>query len=195
MSTGNPKDKNLYVFWDNSNIWLVGRNVCKKRSPEVDSKSFRIKFSGLLEYVRQGRTIKFAYVCGSVPPVTDDVWKRFQELGVIVEKQERGKESGKEIAVDQAIQGRISNTILDVEPPGVVVLLTGDGNENEMGESFIKSLQRARKHSWEIEVFSWNDGCSKRLLEYARQNGRYQPLDSFYDEITFIQAHRFRLGA
>ncbi len=34
----------LSLFWDNSNIWLVGRGVCHQREPG-DESAFRIHFA------------------------------------------------------------------------------------------------------------------------------------------------------
>ncbi len=90
------------IFWDNSNIWLVGRNsVCAKREP-TDIKEFRIHLANLFNFVRQERTIDYAFVAGSVPPKSDALWKRFRALNIKVETQERGIGGG-EIAVDEAI--------------------------------------------------------------------------------------------
>ena len=61
------------IFWDNSNIWLVGRSVCAKREPG-DEQAFRIHFSHLFEFVRNGRTVDSAFVGGSIPPNNDPLW-------------------------------------------------------------------------------------------------------------------------
>ena len=56
----------LHIFWDNSNIWLVGRKVCQVKEPG-DEAAFRIHFSHLFDFVRDSRTVEFAFVAGSVP--------------------------------------------------------------------------------------------------------------------------------
>ncbi|MEO1299644.1 MAG: hypothetical protein AAFW75_28495 [Cyanobacteria bacterium J06636_16] len=86
---------NTSVFWDNSNIWLVGRNVCAQREPG-DEQAFRIHFAYMLDFVCNGQTVDFAFVGGSIPPNNDPLWKRFETLGINVEKQECGQETGGE---------------------------------------------------------------------------------------------------
>ena len=107
----------LHIFWDNSNIWLVGRNVCSQKEPG-DEYSFRIHFSRLLDFVRNGRHIDFAYVAGSIPPHSDPLWQRFEDVGIKVKTQERGEYTGTEIAVDEIIQLEMANRVLDVSTPG-----------------------------------------------------------------------------
>ena len=114
------------------------------------------------------------------------LWDKFKELGVDVEHQERGANSGGEIAVDEAIQLSMANRILDEEKPGTIVLLTGDGNGYNEGKGFIKQLERAKKHGWEIEVVSWDKGCNRHLRHFAESNGVYRPLEPAYMKVSFI---------
>jgi hypothetical protein len=183
------KSMALNVFWDNSNIWLVGRNVCHQREPG-DEGGFRIHFSNMLDFVLNGRDLDYAFVGGSVPPQSDPLWKRFDDLGVVVDKQERGEGSGGEIAVDEIIQLAMANRVLD-EQPATMVLLTGDGSGYSDGKGFIKQLERAHNHQWEIEVVSWDAGCNRYLRHFAQQHGAYRSLEPVYDGVTFINNKRW----
>jgi hypothetical protein len=181
------------LFWDNSNIWLVGRNgVCAKREP-ADVAGFRIHFANLFNYVRQSRTIEYAFVAGSVPPEMDDLWKRFRALKLKVETQERGKAGG-EIAVDEAIQLAMANRLLDIPKPETINLLTGDGAGYGQGRGFITSLERAVKHKCPIEVVSWDAGVNRYLKKFAQATGSYIALEPGYERITFINNKRWALA-
>jgi len=59
----------LNMFWDNSNIWLVGRKVCSSNEPGHED-SFRVH-PKLFEYVRNNRQVSYAFVGGSIPPNKD----------------------------------------------------------------------------------------------------------------------------
>lgn len=180
------------LFWDNSNIWLVGRNaVCKKREP-ADLNHFRIHFANLFNFVLQGRKIDYAFVAGSIPPHTDALWKRFSALKIKVEKQERGIGGG-EIAVDEAIQLAMANRLLDAPKPEQFILLTGDGAGYTQGKGFITCLERAVKHKFPIEVVSWDAGVNPRLKKFAQTNGSYVSLEPGYDQVTFINNKRWAL--
>lgn len=179
----------LNIFWDNSNIWLVGRNVCKVREPGHEN-DFRVHFSKLFDFVTDGRQVNYAFVGGSIPPNSDPLWQRFENLGIAIDKQERAATGG-EVAVDEVIQLQMANRVLDVTPPETIVLLTGDGSGYTDGKGFIKQMERAKKHGWGIEVISWDDGCNRHLKEYAQANGRYRSLESAYNKVTFINNHRW----
>ncbi|WP_320151124.1 NYN domain-containing protein [uncultured Tolumonas sp.] len=180
----------LNVFWDNSNIWLVGRKVCEINEPG-DEALFRIHFAHLFDFVVNDRNVDFAYLGGSIPPNNDDLWQRFRDLGVVVAQQERGAQSGGEIAVDEAIQLAIADRILDADEPGTIVLLTGDGNGYSEGKGFIKKLEQAIKHGWEIEVVSWDAGCNRYLRTFAEEKGVYRSLEPAYSRVSFISNKRW----
>lgn len=179
----------LNIFLDNSNIWLVGRNVCTEKEPGHET-AFRIHFAKLFDFVRNNRPVNFAYVGGSVPPNNDDLWRRLEAQGAAVEKQERAA-SGGEVAVDEAIQLQMANRILDAQVPETMVLLTGDGSGYSDGKGFIKQLERALKFGWKIEVVSWDAGCNRYLKTFAEENGCYRPLEAAYENITFLNNVRW----
>jgi hypothetical protein len=179
----------LNVFWDNSNIWLVGRNVCHANEPSHEN-SFRIHFLKLFEFARDNRPVSYAFVGGSIPPNNDPLWQRFVDLGALLEKQERAVGGG-EVAVDEVIQLHMANRVLDVAPPQTLLLLTGDGSGYNDGKGFIKQLERARNHGWNIEVVSWDIGCNRHLKAFAQANGIYRPLEPAYNNVTFINNVRW----
>jgi hypothetical protein len=179
----------LSVFWDNSNIWLVGQGVCRKKEPG-DEMAFRIHFANLLDFVLDKRKSDYAFVCGSIPPPSESLWERFKNLGIKVQIQERGEGTGREVAVDEVIQLDMANRVLDEKTPGTMVLLTGDGSGYNDGKGFLKQLERAHTHGWKIEVVSWDAGCNGNLKKFAQKNGVYRPLEPAYDHVTFINNKR-----
>lgn len=180
----------LNLFWDNSNIWLVGRKVCEHRELG-DENGFRIHFARLLDFARDNRAVDYAFVGGSIPPNNDPLWHRFHALGIDVVTQERGEASHREIAVDEIIQLQMANRILDAPAPGTMLLLTGDGSGYTDGRGFIRQLERAQRHGWHIEVVSWDAGCNRHLKHFAQQHGAYRPLEPFYEKVTFINNKRW----
>lgn len=184
--------KNVNLYWDNSNIWLVGQGVCAQKEPH-DVHDFRIHFENLFEFVRNNRNISYAYVAGSIPPQTSALWQRFSNLGIEVETQERGAIGGGEVAIDEIIQLKMANRLLDLNEPETMVLLTGDGAGYSDGKGFIAQLERALKRGWRIEVVSWDIGCNRYLKSFAKTNGIYTPLESAYEKITFINDKRWAM--
>ena len=104
--------------------------------------------------------------------------------------QERAGGGG-EVAVDEIIQLQMANRILDVNPPETIVLLTGDGSGYADDKGFIKQLERAHKHGWNIEVVSWDLGCNRYLKKFAQGHGVYHALEPAYNDVTFINNKRW----
>ena len=177
------------IFWDNSYIWLVGKNVCAQKEKGLEAL-FRIHFANRFEFCRQKWQVSYAFLAGSVPPATDELWSRISELGIQIITQERGKYQNNEVAVDEIIQLKMANRILDYEPPETIYLLTGDGQGHNQGIEFIPQLERAVKRNWKIEVISWGIGCNKALREFASSNGVFRELEPVYENVTFIEDYR-----
>src|SRR5882672_6607949 len=118
--------RDAFIFWDNSNIFISAKTVASEREGASASYEVRIQFDSLLNLAAAGRKIAYAIAVGSVPPQLRHVWNRLAQSGVKVELFERGSDSGKEQAVDQALQVHMLRTGFDNNGhPGVAVVLTG----------------------------------------------------------------------
>lgn len=179
----------VHVLWDNSNIFVSGRSVCDKL--ERKPGGFRIHFEHLIDLAADSRPIEQVFCVGSVPPPTDSVWGHIEKLtGKKPELYERGAASGKEQAVDQALQTRMLRLGYDYDPPETIVLLSGDGSGFEEGIGFFSDIMRLHKFGWNVEVLSWRDHCKKPMREWAEQNALFVPLDDFYSSVTFLERLR-----
>lgn len=180
----------VHIVWDNSNIFLSGRSACDKL--EHKGSDFRINFEHLIDLAADGRPIEQVFCVGSVPPPTDSVWGHIKRLtGKKPELYERGASSGKEQAVDQALQTRMLRLGYDYDPPETLVLLSGDGKGFEEGVGFFSDIKRLHKIGWRIEVLSWADSCKKEMRAWAEDHALFVPLDTFYSSITFLEKLRW----
>ncbi|GAB3878070.1 NYN domain-containing protein [Microbispora bryophytorum] len=185
-----PSDQ-VYLFWDNSNIFVPARYVANGRFKESSvDRGVRIQFDRLYDLARAGRQVEAAYCVGSVPPELDRVWERLRAVGVDVELFERGAHSHTEQAVDQALQVQMLRALNDVSPPCVAVLLTGDGAGYEQGFGFYADLERMYHRGWGVEVISWEATCSHAMKQWAQEVGVFIPLDNFYRQVTFVEGGR-----
>lgn len=184
-----PERSRVAIFWDNSNIFIPAKYVASRREGLYAERGIRVQFDSLLELARSGRHIVQAVCVGSVPPELATVWERLRRSGISVELYERGKQSGSEQGVDQCLQVHMLRAAVD-HPPATAVLLTGDGKGYDDGVGFHADLERLHNLGWGIEVLSWDAACAKRLKAWAGSVGVYQPLDDFYDSITFVEGLR-----
>ncbi len=181
----NPANQDVYVFWDNSNIYIPSQDIAAIREGALAPKEIRIQFDNLYHLAGASRPVTKAICVGSVPPEMEAVWEKLEASGVTVELFERGSDSGSEQGVDQCLQVHMLRALADAEKPAVAVLLTGDGAGYDSGAGFHADLERMHRKGWGIEVLSWDIACNKRLKAWAQANGVYVSLEGHYDEITF----------
>jgi hypothetical protein len=168
---------------------VSGRAVCDKL--EYKPGGFRINFRNLIDLAADGRPIEQVFCVGSVPPPTDSVWGHIEKLtGKKPELYERGAASGKEQAVDQALQTRMLRLGYDYDPPETIVLLSGDGSGFEEGIGFFSDVRRLHRIGWSIEVLSWQDSCKRVMKEWAEESALFVALDDFYSSVTFLEEKR-----
>ena len=178
--------KPVFVFWDNSNIFISAKTVAAEREGGDASYQIRIQFDNLLQLAIAERKLEFAIAVGSVPPPLRHVWNRLEAAGVQVVLFERGAMSSREQAVDQALQVHMLRKAFDYNGhPGIAVVLTGDGAGFLDGVGFHADLERMHRRGWGVEVLAWERTCNPRLKRWVEQIGVFVPLEDYYDSITF----------
>ena len=184
--------KKVFIFWDNSNIFIGAKDIAELREGYDARYQVRIDFGKLLSLAQGDREVELVVAVGSIPPELRHVWNRLEDVGVTVELYERGSQSEREQAVDQALQVHMLRTAFDYNgEPGTVVMLTGDGKGFMDGVGFHADLERMQRREWNIEVLAWEQSCNRRMKEWARNIGIYIPLENFYDNVTFTEeSHR-----
>ncbi len=177
----------VYIYWDNSNIFISSKTVSQEREGTYAERGIRIQFDNLYKLATANRNIAKACCIGSVPPDLQEVWDRIRSTGVNVETYERGKDSSKEQGLDQCLQVHMLRDIADNQEPQIVVLLTGDGQGYDDGVGFHADLERMARAGWGIEVIAWDRSCKKTLKEWAAKEGNYIKLEDYYDSVTYIK--------
>lgn len=179
------------LFWDNSNIFHSAQRAAEYKEGTFARNALRVQFEHLYKVAAGGRQVARAYCVGSVPPELDTVWKKLKTgTGLVPELYERGKASGKEQGIDQCLQVWMLRAMVDIAPPQVAVLLTGDGAGYDEGAGFHADLERMHRHGWGIEVVSWDVACARKLKTWATSVGCYVALEDFYESVTFLQDGR-----
>ena len=178
----------VFIYWDNSNIFISAQQVAAEREGGSARYRVRLHFHHLLELACASREIGNALAVGSIPPELRHVWNRLENEGITVQLMERGAIQGREQGVDQFIQVAMLRNGFDHNgDPGIAVMLTGDGSGFADGVGFQADLERMRLRGWRIEVLSWRHSCNRRMREWAETNGVFIALDDFYDSVTFLE--------
>ena len=178
----------VFIYWDNSNIFISARHVAAEREGGDARYRVRIDFRNLLALASAGRPVEHAVVVGSIPPELRHVWNRLEGEGVTVHLFERDATGGREQAVDRALQTAMLRDAYDhIGQPGIAVVITGDGRGFHDGVGFQADLDRMFSRGWKIEVISWRHSCNSRMRKWAERNGGFIALDDFYESVTFLE--------
>lgn len=183
-------ERPVSIFWDNSNVYVPTVDVAKEREGAIVGGALRIQFNNLYELARAGRQVIGGYCVGTTSFRNPRLEARLTAVGVGLEFFERGRDSGGEQAVDQALQVHMLRSLVDL-PPGVAVLLTGDGAGAGSGRGYLSDLQRMYRGGWNVEVISWSAACHRGLRAWAEEHGHFVALDDYYESVTFLEHLRF----
>jgi hypothetical protein len=90
-----------------------------------------------------------------------------------------------EQGVDEILQMKMMESVLDSLTPGTIVLATGDGAKAEYSGGFLKAVERALRNGWNVELVSWSQGTSSLykkaswLAQWEPEQFRFVELDVF----------------
>ena len=185
--------ENVFVYWDNSNIFHEAQRLAEERGEGPGARyRVRLHFENLLRLAHADRPVEKAIAAGSVPPEMRQLWNRMESRGMEVRLFDHGAAGrGEQEVPDRILQLQMAEDTLDYNgDPGIVVLLTGDGAGYHEGTGFHKALERMHKRGWRVEILSWAHATNQRMRAWAKEHSVFVPLDDFYGAITFMEPSR-----
>lgn len=178
----------LYVYVDNSNIWIEGQRIQAVRlglAPDIRTAlrdqvfaPWTYDFGRLYELAcPPGEQIGRSILYGSRPPDNDTIWQRARDADFQVEVFDRSIYTNKEKQVDVAL----STTMLEdsfnhmkADNSDIAVLVAGDGD-------FLPTIRSLQKRGIGIRVVSWAHAVSRELRDTAEE---FVELDPHFDHLT-----------
>jgi len=184
----------IHVFFDNSNIWGGAQSVRNMTEPGVPWPALRIYYKNLFALIEDGRSATTKVLAGSVPPSCAALWEYAKSEGYDTDLLRRVKKDDGSIVeqgVDEILHMKIANAVLDFAPPQTLVVATGDGNVSDFNTGFITQIERALKHGWDAEIWSWGESLAERKYKEleAQSDGKFtiRYLDRHYKSVTFVK--------
>jgi len=177
----------LFVYVDNSNVWIEGQRVKAVRSglatSHYDAQQRHIlapwhyDFGKLYDLAcppeaRVGRSILF----GSRPPANDSLWQKARDNGFDVEVFDRNA-SNKEKQVDISLSTTMmedSFQFMQRDRRDVAVLVAGDGD-------FVPTVRSLQRRGLGVRVVFWRHGVSSELRAAADE---FVELDPHFDALS-----------
>lgn len=180
------------IYVDNSNIYIGGRKAAKMH--KEDPNNLRIAFDHFLFLITHGH-LQFDEMvwAGSGLSEHEEIFKSITDKGVDLQLIPRS-ESGENETVDQAIQLSMYRHHRKYRHhPGTIVLCTGDGKGFSEEKGFLYDVKGFTEDGWKLNLYSWDFLCHHGLKHFAKQHGRYFPLEKYYHAVTFIKNGRSAL--
>ena len=123
----------VFVYWDNSNIFIGARDVAEEREGRSARHRVRIDFKAMMRLAHADRPVEKAIAAGSVPPELRALWNRLEAAGVQVELFDRGAvERGEQQAPDRVLQLQMLCDF-NVSPTGGPVLWRSSSRPHGVG--------------------------------------------------------------
>jgi hypothetical protein len=154
----------------------------------------RVHFENLRHFVQQDRVWGSGYAAAGLHR-GEGVKAQAESSGIQFDVCELGCRTNTEQGVDEKIIAKMAYMMFrqaapNPPTPGVIVLATGDGNGHLEGAGFLPVLKAFHHLGFEIEVLSWRHSLNTALGEWAAQHGQLIELDSWYEELTYIEYGR-----
>ena len=183
--------KRVHLFVDNSNVFLGAQFDMATRQQDY---GVRVSVNRLVEHVVAGRTLENSVVFGSTPPRNNAIWGKWNGMDKFkVHLSERPAGKGEQF-VDDALIAQMQGCILEAKGgSNVLVLLSGDGNDNYGRQNFKSVCLRALENGMDVEVWSWRASCSRVYSEMAQS---YSGIGGTYvfSGFGFGRKYSMRLG-
>lgn len=183
----------VFVYLDNSNIFHAAQDLAEERNGDMNARyRVRIHFENLLRLAHADRPLMKALAAGSILPALSMLWNRLAQSGVESHLYDRGGSGrGQQGSSREWLQLRMLEDSFDyADNPGIVALLTGDGDGYDKRRGFHGTLERMHRLGWRVELLSWEHSTDQRMLEWVEDNGVFVPLDDYYDAITYTTTPR-----
>ncbi|KAK4445192.1 hypothetical protein QBC34DRAFT_413689 [Podospora aff. communis PSN243] len=182
---------NIYIYIDNSNLWIQGRKTHAALNLHTDDdptwrfdagkvKSILLKKCSIQTEQKQKNVHTYLY--GSTPPPVDTVWQAFGYQNVKVKTFERNHHSGREKKVDTQLVTDAVNDAADAaidRVNGEFVIVSGDSDIRTA------VLTIADKRKFPVHVWSWSNCLASEYLREPHERVFVHQLDDYLNEISF----------
>ena len=117
------------------------------------------------------------HVAGSHPPRKSVLWQRYEQEGYQVHFEARNGQDHSESFVDANLHSvalrciNEHNNIHRNHPNAILILVTGDGNNNYGNCSFPQVVKAALDSGWSVHLWSWQQTRASIYKEYANLPG------------------------
>ena len=186
-----PRMRNVWIFADNSNIWIEAmKHTAERKGFTLDhDHRVRIDYGGRLRpdnLAGKNRVVKEATLYGSVPPPVDTFWEKVRTYKWVVKTYERSSVTHKEKEVDTELVADVTEVVCKtpVHERGTIIIISGDRDMRP-------AVEKALENGFEVQMYIWKNATSLKgsLDEYKKEYSgcvSYTFLDDIEEQATFL---------
>jgi hypothetical protein len=182
------RSRKVHVFVDLSNVSIGAQVGADGKTRDL---SVRISVADLVDCVHQGRDVQERHVITSIDKSLDGskqpaFIRNWQKLGYDVRVQER--RGGSEQFLDEVLIVAMQQTMLKFgssrpdQKQRTLVLLSGDGNNNDDHTSFAETVETALGQGFFVEIWAWKHSASRVYTKSFKENYGGSFTVRFFDE-------------
>jgi hypothetical protein len=190
----NELNNQIHVFVDVSNVMIASQF---RKGGGGRFFNCRLNYDRLHELVVGLRTPKTLEARGSVSSDTETLFEGWRHLGYNLQLARRDKGQPEQF-VDASLVAEMQSVILrrSNHETKTMVLISGDGNNNNNCANFRETVCAALDHGWHVEVWAWEHSCNSVYKRFAAGSGLTREehdrfklcyLDPFRDHVTFVK--------
>jgi uncharacterized LabA/DUF88 family protein len=179
---------NLYVYVDNSNIWIEGQRIQAVRTGLASdirtALANNIKANWTYDFGRlydllcpPGQPVGRSILFGSRPPENDSIWQKVRDADFQVKTFDRSAFTNKEKQVDTALSAMMiedSFKTMNAANGDMAVLAAGDAD-------FLPAVESLQDRGFKVRVVSWSHAVSRKLRDAADE---FVDLDPHFDVLS-----------
>ena len=192
MSSAMRKE-NIYIFIDNSNLWIQGQRTYAKRAGmsvmsdptwRFDAgrlKTILIENSGFRD--EENTPNEEVYLYGSIPPPVDTVWDKIKSQKIEVQVFQRSSITNREKLVDSTIVAESVERACIAQAQGTsgtFVLVSGDAD-------MLAAVRVIAGKGFDVHVWSWKNALSSVYSTERQSVAKVHELDKYLDVIGFSE--------
>ena len=178
--------KPIWIYVDNSNIWIGAKRLVSKVKKFQSSKDHRVRLNigNLTDVVAKSREVKMGVLYGSEPPQIDSVWEKIRShKNWSVKTKKKSYLTHKEKEVDAQLLVDVTEIACTtpVSERGTIVLITGDAD-------MCPAVEKITEYDgWTVEIYMWEDSLSGRLKKLSKKNESVicEPLNNHMMDVVF----------
>lgn len=184
-------DNGIWIFVDDSTIWVEAKKLQSTRKGYLTSEDHRLRIDmrKLASFIANDRPVKKGILYAAEPPPIYEVWRNIEsKAGWDVDRSELKMSSGeKQINAKLVAKATATAILTPCDERTTMAFVTGDAN-------VVPALKKVVDCAWQVEIYMWSDAISSDIHSFAADHEDQVKIRALDDQLNFICFHCYDLN-